>query len=103
MGFIKEHRTLYKTALSDLQGSWQNLRDEVLQHHPFHDSQRLIFQIDEGMSWEAVRDLEYMKKTLVLIRNIATQAKAPTEVLESIEYVWQNLQEVFVAISEGKA
>ena len=103
MAFIKEHKTLYKTALSDLQGSWQNLRDEVLQHHPFQDSHRLLFQIDEGMSWEAVRDLEYMKKTLVLIRNIAIQAKVQSEILESIEFVWQNLEEVFVAISEGKA
>jgi hypothetical protein len=102
MVFMKEHLSLYKTALSDLQGSWQNLRDEVVNHHPFQDSNRLLFQIDEGMSWEAVRDLEYMRKTLLIIRNIAAHAQAPSTVAEGIECVLHNMEEVFEAINEGE-
>ena len=103
MSFMKEHRTLYKTALSELQGSWQVLRAEVVKHHPFQDSDRLLFQIDEAMSWEAVRDLEYMRKNLLVIHNIAVHAKAPTEVIESIDYVLQNMEDVFEAMPEGES
>jgi hypothetical protein len=102
MAFMKEHSSLCKTALSDLQGAWQNLRDEVLNHHPFQDSDRLLFQIDEGMSWEAVRDLEYMRKTLLIIRNIAAHARAPADVTEGIECILHSIEEVFDAIEEGK-
>ncbi|MDD2853828.1 MAG: hypothetical protein PHY09_18225 [Desulfuromonadaceae bacterium] len=84
MPFVKEQNSVCKTALSDLQGAWQFLRDEVVKCHPFQDSDRLLFQIDEAMSWEAVRDLEYMRKTVLIIRNIAVQAKAPAEVVESL-------------------
>jgi hypothetical protein len=99
---MKEHNPVCKTALSDLQGAWQILRNEVVKQHPFQDSDRLLFQIDEAMSWEAVRDLEYMRKTLLIIRNIAIHAKAPPEVIELIGYVLQNLEEVFEAIAEGE-
>jgi hypothetical protein len=102
MAFMKEHSSLYKTALSDLQGAWQNLRDEVVEHYPFQDSDRLLFQIDEGMSWEAVRDLTYMRKTLLIIKNIAARARAPADVTEGIEYVLRSIEEVFAAIEEGK-
>lgn len=102
MAFMKEQTSVVKTALSDLQGAWQNLRDEVVRRHPFQDSERLLFQIDEAMSWEAVRDLKYMRKTLLIIRNIAVHTGAPSEVTESIEDVLQNLEEVFEAIAEGE-
>lgn len=102
MPFMKEQSSVCKTALSDLQGAWQILRDEVVKCHPFQDSDRLLFQIDEAMSWEAVRDLKYMYKTLLIIRNIAVHAKAPSEVIESIGYVLQNMEEVFDAIVEGE-
>ena len=65
MPFMQEHNAVIKTALSDLQGAWEVLRDEVVQHHPFQDSDRLLFQIDEAMSWEAVRDLEYMRENTI--------------------------------------
>ena len=102
MTFHQESTQLYKTALSDLQGAWQNLRDEVVDHHPFPESQRLLFQIDEGMSWEAVRDLEYMRKVLLNIRNIAAQAEVTAEIMECIQMTWQSLDEVFEFISEGE-
>ena len=81
MPFMKEYNSVNKTALSDLQGAWQLLRDEVVKRHPFQDSDRLLFQIDEATSWEAVRDMEYMRKTLLIIRNIAVNARAPAEVI----------------------
>ena len=102
MPFMKEQSSAYKTALSDLQGAWQILRDEVVKRHPFEDSDRLLFQIDEAMSWESVRDLKYMRKTLLIIRNIAVHVKAPSEVTDSIGYVLQNMDEVFEAIAKGE-
>jgi len=89
---MKEQTSVFKTALSDLQGAWQNLRDEVVTRHPFQDYERILFQIDEAMSWEAVRDLLCMRKILLIIRNIATHADAPSEVMESIECVQHNIE-----------
>jgi hypothetical protein len=90
-----------KTALSDLQGAWQNLRDAVVEAHPFAESGRLLFHIDEGMSWENVRDLDSMRKTLVLIRNITAQSQVPDQVSEWVEMVWETLEKVFAAVAKG--
>ena len=57
MGFISEPTGYYKTALSDLQGSWSNLRDAVVNDFGFPESDKLLFHIDEAMSWECVRNL----------------------------------------------
>ena len=102
MSFYEEPQGYCKTALSDLQGSWQLLRNAVLDKHPFPDSDRLLFHIEEGMSWESVRNLKNMHNALLLIRNIATNAKAPEDVLEFIELVSKDLDEVFAAISKGE-
>jgi hypothetical protein len=90
-----------KTALSDLQGAWENLRDSVVEHHPFPAWERLLFHIDEGMSWESVRNLDHMRSTLLLIRDIASQADVPEAVTFWIDIVWQDLEDVFAAIAEG--
>ena len=71
MAFHTEPPHYMKTVLSDLQGAWENLRDAVVHAHPFPESDRLLFHIDEGMSWESVRNLENMKKE----RFINTQFK----------------------------
>lgn len=102
MTFYKEPQGYCKTALSDLQGSWQLLRNTVLEKHPFPDSDRLLFHIEEGMSWESVRNLNSMHNTLLLIRNIAINANAPEDVLEYIEMVSEDLDGVLAAISEGE-
>jgi len=91
-----------KTALSDLQGAWQTLRAEVAKAHPFPESDRLLFHIDEGMSWESVRHLDRMKAALLLVRNIVAQNKVPDEVAECVEQVVENLEEVEAAIAEGE-
>jgi hypothetical protein len=77
MTFSREPAAYHKTALSDLQGAWQNLRASVVERLPFPQWERLLFHIDEGMSWENVRDLKNMRKTLLIIRNIVVQASPP--------------------------
>lgn len=102
MAFFQEPATYHKTALSDLQGAWQNLRTSVVEHHPFPQWERLLFHIDEGMSWENVRDLKNMRKTLLVIRNIVVQASAPEEVRECAVMVKDCLDEVFESLAEGE-
>jgi len=52
MPFMTEPSAYDKTALSDLHGAWQILREAVVEHPPFTEQSRLLFHIDEGMSWE---------------------------------------------------
>jgi hypothetical protein len=102
MAFRQEPEHYTRTALSDLQGAWENLREAVASSHPFAQSERLLFHIDEGMSWESVRHLERMGDALLLIRNIAAQHLPPEDVREWIELVASNLDEVRAAIAEGE-
>jgi hypothetical protein len=101
MPFMTEPTFYYKTALSDLQGAWQVLREAVVEHPPFTDQARLLFHIDEGMSWENVRNLRNMKNILLLIRNIVAQVDADPELQEQTDLVRGDLDEVFEALSEG--
>jgi hypothetical protein len=98
MAFDTEPTHYVKTVLSDLQGTWENLRDAVVKAHPFLESDRLLFHIDEGMSWENVRNLANMRKVLLLVRNIAVQAKAPEEVLFWLKEVEAKLDKVLNTI-----
>ena len=102
MPFYKEQSGYIKTALSDLQGAWQILRNSVMEAHPFPESIRLLFHIDEGMSWESVRQLDNMRNILLLIRNISAKAKVPDEISQNIEIVAEDLEEVFTAIEKGE-
>ena len=103
MVFITEPTGYEKTAISDLQGSWGNLRDAVVENFGFTDSDKLIFHIDEAMSWESVRNLKLMKETFILVQNISVQANAPKEVIEWVDEVRESLDEAFEAIAEGEA
>jgi len=102
MAFETEPSGYVKTSLSDLQGCWENLRDSVVENFGFHDSERLLFHINEAMSWESVRNLQKMKSTLLVIRNISTQTVIPEEITYLIEDVWENLVEVLSEVHEGK-
>ncbi len=66
--------------------------------HPFPGSDKLLFHIDEAMSWESVRNLSQMRNTLLLIQNLAQTNQAPDEVIEWIEDVVDALKE---ALDEG--
>jgi hypothetical protein len=102
MAFHQEPRGYQKTLISDLQGAWGNLRDAVVQEHEHQDCTRLLFHIDEAMSWESVRDLKRMKETLVLIQSLAQQRKVPDEVMGWLEEVRGTLEEVLEKIRRGQ-
>ena len=101
--FYTEPHGYQKGAWSDLQGAWSNLRRAVVDSGPFPEAQRLLFHIDEGMSWESVREPEAMRKALLLVHNIAAQGGVPAEVLEGIEMVRGNFDELMDAFKEGEA
>lgn len=94
MTFYEEPTHYEKTIISDLQGAWENLRKTVFEHHPFPESERLLFHVDEGMSWESVRDLSQMRKTLLLIQNLCNTDSTPSEVTEWVEEVLSILKEI---------
>jgi hypothetical protein len=102
MPFMTETTAYHKTALSDLQGAWRNLRDAVVEHQPFAEQARLLFHVDEGMSWENVRDLRNMERVLLLIRNIVVQAEVSQGLSDQTDQVRGALEEVFEALAEGE-
>jgi hypothetical protein len=102
MTFITEPTGYHKTALSDLQGAWGNLRESVVEYFGFPGSDKLLFHIDEAISWECVRNLKLMKETFILIQKISVQSKAPEEIIEMVNEVRDSLEYVFSAIKEGE-
>jgi len=102
MGFYKEPTHYEKTALSDLQGAWSVLRDTVVENFGFPNSDKIIFHIDEAMSWECVRDLNRMYPLINLIHNLAKQNEAPESVLEAIIEVRNDFEEVRNALNTGE-
>jgi hypothetical protein len=77
MTFDTEPTGYEKTILSDLQGVWQCLRQEVVVNPGFDGWERALFHLDEAMSWESVRNLRHMQRSLLLVRNILQQAHVP--------------------------
>ncbi|MBS3755725.1 MAG: hypothetical protein KGY56_08520 [Desulfobacterales bacterium] len=75
MGFQIEPNSYEKTIPSDLQGAWAHLRSEVAEAFDFTNSARMLFPIDEAMSWESVRNLKQMKFDLLLVENICAQSE----------------------------
>jgi hypothetical protein len=102
MSFFKEPTHYKKTALSDLQGAWTILRETVVENFGFPESDKIIFHIDEAMSWECVRDLNRMSPLINLIHNLANQNEAPDSVLEAIIEVRNDFEEVRIAINKGE-
>jgi len=102
MGFQTEPTGYAKTALSDLQGAWISLRDAVVEDYGFPDSDKLLFHIDEAMSWKSVRNLERMKSTLLLVQSIISQSDTPEVIKECLGDVRESLEEVFLAVKEGE-
>jgi hypothetical protein len=98
MGFDTETTGFEKTILSDLQGAWQCLRREVADNPGFDGWDRTLFHIDEAMSWECVRNLRQMNKTLVLVRNLIQRGKAPAGVLKCLGAVSELMAETLEAL-----
>ena len=103
MKFQQEETGYTKTAISDLQGAWTLLRDQVVEEFGFEGSDRLLFHIDEAISWECVRALNQMKPLILIIENIAKQSDASNEIIELIGNVRENYEGALEAIREGKA
>lgn len=101
MAFYREEYSFHKTALSDLQGSWSNLREEVVNLHPFENSERLLFQIDEAMSWESVNNLNHMGSIILLIHNIVVRSRAPEQIIEWLQQVQEDFDAVLEDIGNG--
>ena len=76
-----------------MQGAWGNLRQAVVESHPFPGSDRLLFHIDEAMSWESVRNLSQMRNTLLLIQDLANTDEAPEAVMGWIDDAAETLKE----------
>ena len=93
MTFKTESTGYEKTILSDLQGAWIVLRESVVSSARFEGSDRVLFHIDEAMSWESVRNLRLMPPLLLIIRNLCLQGKAPDEVSQNIDDVNEVLTE----------
>jgi len=99
MPFTQEPTGYEKTILSDLQGAWSILRESVAESEGFKGCDRVLFHIDEAMSWETVRNLKRMPPLILIIRNLCVQGNASKEVLENIQEVDLTLKEVLAEIS----
>jgi hypothetical protein len=102
MPFNKEPDGYEKTLLSDLQGSWQNPRNAVVEHAGFTGWERVLLHIDEGMSRESVRNLRYMSQCLLLVRNLIMQGAAPDEVAFWLEDVSRVMVTALRALGRGE-
>jgi len=65
------------------------------------DSDKLLFHVDEAMSWESVRNLQRMKSTLLLVQNVISQSDVSEEIVVCLGDVRESLEEVFLAVDEG--
>ena len=103
MAFVKEETGYAKTAISDLQGAWVLLRDQVVEEFGFKGSEKVLFHIDEAMSWETVRNLKLMKPLILVIENILRQFECSKELLDLVKNVRINYEDALEAIKEGRA
>lgn len=94
MTFFTEPDSYEKTILSDLQGAWECLRSTVTEQAGFDGWDKMLFHIDEAMSWETVRHLERMGPLVVLIRNLAIQSNATSDIMEAIDDIAEVLSEI---------
>jgi hypothetical protein len=103
MKFDTEPSGYEKTILSDLQGAWQCLREDVATNPGFEGWERALFHIDEAMSWESVRDLRAMQRSLLLVRNILQQADDLSEgVADSLQALSELMDETLAALARGE-
>lgn len=102
MAFYQEPGFYEKTILSDLQGAWEFLREALVDEHKTKDCSKLLFHVDEAMSWESVRNLEHMKNTFILIQSSAQQIGVTHQTAQLIEDVRELLYETLSEIKKGK-
>src|SRR5512144_872566 len=93
MGFTAERTGYQKTILSDLQGVWEVFRQSVVDSGSFENCDRVLFQTDEAMSWETVRNLNRMLALILIIRNLCMQGGASHEIMSHLEEITNILEE----------
>ena len=94
MAFPTEQGGYVKTIFSDLQGAWEVLRESVADGGAFDGWNRVLFHIDEAMSWETVRSLDRMPPLVLIIRNLCVQGNASEEIVTNIDEVNSILKRV---------
>lgn len=62
--------------MSELQGAWQCLHEEVITSPSFTGWERVLFHIDEAMGWESIRDLKQLQRSLLLVSSTISFTKA---------------------------
>ncbi len=102
MTFFVEPTAYEKTILSDLQGAWSALRTSVADNPGFEGWERMLFHIDEAMSWENVRHLEQMKPLLIVVRNIALQGNVSPDIMQEIDDLSEILEETLKIYPQNK-
>ncbi len=102
MNLYTEPTGYEKTIISDLQGAWENLRDAVASNAGFKEWDRILFHVDEAMSWESVRDLQRMHSTFIVIRNLAAKSEIPDTLANWIKEVSMILEDVLKRIANGE-
>ena len=81
---IEPNQCMYG-IFSALETAWSRLRDAVLSLPQDELQCRLLFHMDEAMSWESVRDLSRMKKAFLLIKHHLQQARVLGDWIELME------------------
>jgi hypothetical protein len=98
MPFTEEPTGYEKTILSDLQGAWLLLRDSIVETGGFEGADRVLFHIDEAMSWETVRNLRRMPPLLLIIRNLCVKAAVAEDILDNIQEIDDLLKKILSEI-----
>jgi hypothetical protein len=93
MSFTTEPTGYQKTILSDLQGEWLVFRQSVVDSGGFENWDRVLFQNDEAMSWETVRNLNRMPPLVLIIRNLCIQSGVSDEIMNHLEEITNTLEE----------
>lgn len=100
MSFQTESTGYEKTILSDLQGAWINFREVVADNAEFPGWEKVLFHIDEAMSWETVRNLKLMPPLILIIRNLCVKGDAPEDIVAWLNEIYELLEEVLKEYSE---
>jgi hypothetical protein len=102
MTFHIEPKGYVYGILSDLQGAFSCLRDAIIHLLESEISHRLLFHLNEAISWESVRDLSRMKNAFLLVENTIVQQGITDEIAELANDISAMLDEIFDDIRSGK-
>lgn len=102
MPFQSEPTYYLKDILSSLQGAWQRLRNAAVDLPSSEVRDRLLFHIDEAMSWECVRNLDCMRHAFLVVANIVQREVPSDDVAAWTEGVRDILNEVLQCFHRGE-